>query len=170
MASLCSLKRPALIVFKSIHHDNTRHVAERMGQELHAKLVDAHDAATTLDAAVELIGVGSGIYYGMLHHEVRSWVTGLPTGAGVGREAFVFSTSGLPFLTWFYHRWVVWQLRRKGFKIVGEFACCGHDSFAFLRWFGGLNRTHPDERDLSHAKEFARSLVQGSLPDTIDST
>jgi hypothetical protein len=50
-------------------------------------------------------------------------------------------------------------LARKGFEPVGEFACRGFDTWGPLWFAGGLNRKHPDERDLERAREFARRLV-----------
>ena len=54
---------------------------------------------------------------------------------------------------------IVETLRDNGFEVVGEFHCAGFDTVGPLRWFGGLNRHHPDERDLNSAAAFARRLL-----------
>jgi hypothetical protein len=43
--------------------------------------------------------------------------------------------------------------------IIGEFACRGFDSWGPLFLIGGLNRHHPDARDLEQARQFARRLL-----------
>lgn len=106
-----------------------------------------------------MIGIGSGIYWGRFHSVVRRWVRNLPRDAGRGHQVFVFSTSGLPFLKVFYHFPLKRALRKKGFAVVGEFSCRGHDTFGPLWVIGGLNRKHPNERDLRRAQEFAFQLL-----------
>ena len=109
-----------------------------------------------------MIGIGSGIYWGRFHSVIRRWVRNLPRDAGLGHQAFVFSTSGLPFLTLFYHLPMKRALRKKGFAVVGEFSCRGHDTFGPLWFIGGLNRKRPNERDLQRAEEFACRLLDRS--------
>ena len=46
-----------------------------------------------------------------------------------------------------------------GFEVVAEFSCRGHDTFGPLWVLGGLNRKHPNIRDLKRAEAFARKLV-----------
>lgn len=49
-------------------------------------------------------------------------------------------------------------LQRAGSEIVGEFACRGWDTVGPLWLIGGINRRHPDERDIQRARDFAQSL------------
>ena len=149
----------ALILCKSTHHGNTRLVADRIASVLDAAVIDPTDAMTNTLGDYHLIGIGSGIYYGRFHRSIRNWLNALPMGIGQGHHAFVFSTSGLPFLSRVYHRPVVNLLRRKGFEVIGEFACRGHDTFGPLRLFGGLNRKHPNEQDLAGAERFASEIT-----------
>ncbi len=107
---------------------------------------------------LRLIGIGSGIYFGRFHKSIRVWLKSLPANAGEGHRAFVFSTSGLPFLSRMYHRPLRRGLEKKGFEVVGEFSCRGFDTFGALWLIGGLNRKHPDEHDLLRAERFAEQL------------
>jgi len=64
---------------------------------------------------------------------------------------FIFSTAGIniPFIN---HRKLRSALRKKGFEIVGEFSCRGWDTNGWLEKIGGINKGHPNEKDLENAK------------------
>ena len=53
--------------------------------------------------SVGLVGFGSGVYYGRMHAALFQWLRGLPDTPAVTGPAFVFSTSGLPFLFKLWH-------------------------------------------------------------------
>lgn len=117
----------------------------------------------SMAADCRLLGVGSGVYYGRMHPDLLAWLKQLPDASHGGRSAFIYSTSGLSFLSGVWH----WPLRRllarKGFDVVGEFACRGFDTWGPLWFTGGLNRRHPDERDLARARAFAEQLAAGHV-------
>ncbi|TRO45748.1 flavodoxin, partial [Candidatus Bathyarchaeota archaeon] len=43
---------------------------------------------------------------------------------------------------------------------VDEFQCKGFNTNSFLRFFGGMNKGRPDEKDLKNAEEFAQKIKQ----------
>ena len=98
---------------------------------------------------------GSGVYYGRMHEALLEWLRGLPDAPEATKPAFVFSTSGLPFLAKLWHRPLKQALATKGYQVTGEFACRGFDTWGPLWLTGGLNWRHPDKRDLARAREFA---------------
>jgi len=110
-----------------------------------------------------LVGFGSGVYYGRMHDALFEWLRGLPDAPEATNPAFVFSTSGLPFLAKFWHAPLKKLLTRKGFEIVGEFSCRGFDTWGPLWLTGGLNWRHPNERDLARAREFAGRVIKKTL-------
>ena len=146
------------IICKSVHHQNTAQVARVMAKALKATVVSPEELPYTSLSDDALIGFGSGIYYGSFHPALREWVEGLPDAPRSTRRAFVFSTSGLPMLWKLWHRPFTRALARKGFRVVGEFHCRGFDRWGPLWLAGGINRGHPDARDLERAAVFARSL------------
>jgi flavodoxin len=143
------------IVFASRHHANTQRVAEAMARAIGADLFDAETTDTQSLTKYNLIGFGSGIYFGRPHHSIRRLVLDLPP---CNKRVFVFSTAGLPFLSRLWHRRLKQKLSRKGYILVGEFSCRGWDTVGPLRLIGGLNRHHPNDDDLNRAAIFARSL------------
>lgn len=143
-----------LIICKSVHHMNTEKVAKAMAEVLGAKLARPEDVSPDVLAEYDLIGFGSGIYYSKLHNTIRAFVDKLPT---MSKDAFVFSTSGA---VRDQNGRLIAQLEKKGFKVKGSFACAGWDTWGPYKLIGGLQKGHPDEKDLDNARAFARSMLK----------
>jgi len=147
-----------LLIYVSVHHGNTEKVARNMASILDADLVQPKRADAATLEQYDLIGFGSGVYFGKHHASLLDFVDSLP--AGRNKKAFVFSTSGLrkiPFLHDF-DRSLKEKLRRKGFDVIAEFSCRGYDTSRAAMILGGINRGRPDARDLRQADDFARRL------------
>lgn len=132
-----------------------------MAKTLNAELLRADQAE--LDANVlsdyDLIGFGSGIYYGKHHESLFAFVDKLPSHEN--KRAFIFSTRGIIKLPCIpdFHKQLKKKLLEKGFDIVGEFSCRGWDTF--IRVFnivGGISKGRPNEKDLRQAENFAQNL------------
>ena len=155
-------KPKALLVYKSVHHQNTARIAREIAGVLGADCAAPAECPYSRLAGCELLGIGSGVYYGRVHDEIWNWVRGLPEEHAGKLRVFIFTTSGLPVLAKLWHRPVKNVLAKKGYSVIGEFSCRGFDTWGPLWLTGGLNRKHPDERDLQRAREFA-SNVAGEL-------
>ncbi len=154
----------ALIVCSSVHHHNTARVAAAIAEPLGALILPVAAATPAVLRAHHLLGLGSGIYYGGVHPDILHWVRSLPAATGEGRRAFVFTTSGLPWLTRFWIRPLTAAVAQAGFTAAGEFHCRGFDTWGPLGLIGGINHGHPDARDLERAAMFGRSLVAAAPP------
>lgn len=145
-----------LIIYQSIHHQNTEKIARIMAEVLRAKIIKPSEIKSDEILNYDLVGFGSGIYFWRHHQSLINFVKDLKPVKN--KKAFIFSTSGLPCRKIFH-----WHLRKllikKGFKIVGEFNCPGFDTFSLLNFFGGLNRGRPNEIDFEKARNFAKSLI-----------
>ena len=147
-----------LLIYVSVHHGNTEKVARNMANVLDADLVQVKQADATELERHDLIGFGSGVYFGKHHESLLDFVDGLP--AVRNKKAFIFSTSGLrkiPFVHNF-DKSLKEKLRWKGFDIIGEFSCRGYDTSRAAMIVGGINRGRPNARDLQQAEDFARRL------------
>lgn len=149
-----------LIIFTSVHHKNTEKVAKVMAAELEADVVPTADAHPDSLKAYDLIGFGSGIFYGEMHKTLLKYVESL--SAVTGKRAFVFSTCGI---MWGMggtkkHAPLKQMLENRGFSVLGDFSCLGWDTVGPLRYVGGINRGRPNARDLENARAFARRLKE----------
>jgi flavodoxin len=142
------------IIYKSVHHGNTKRIAEVMAGSLDADLLDLKDVKVDVVKDYDLIGFGSGIYNRKPHKELMKFVEGLNNVND--KKAFVFSTSGRDKLE--FNSRLKEELTGKGFKIIGEFSCKGFDTWGPFKLIGGLNKGKPDEEDFKSAESFANSL------------
>jgi flavodoxin len=150
---------------KSVHHQNTATVARAIAEPLAAQVLEPEHANHTLLDEHDLIGFGSGVYFGRLHPALFAWLDSLPTPTVSCRKpAFIFSTAGLSFLAPVWHAALKAALAQKGFDVVGEFHCRGFDTWGPLWLVGGINRPHPDQRDIERAATFAERLLDSCQP------
>ena len=146
----------SLIIYKSIHHGNTKKIAEVMAKELEADLAELEQAKNYNFADYDLIGFGSGIYMWRHDKALLRFVDELPN---MSKNAFVFSTSGAGMNDILKnHKKLKEKLTAKGLNLVGEFTCLGWDTVGPLKLFGGVNKDRPDEEDFQSARNFANSL------------
>jgi flavodoxin len=148
----------ALIIYISVHHGNTERVAKVMANILDADLLQMKQVDASMLEQYDLIGFGSGIYFGKHHKSLLDFVDMLPMLRN--KKAFIFSTSGLRKIQ-FIHNFdkpLKEKLQRKGFDIIGEFSCRGLDTYRATRLVGGVNKGRPNAEDLKQAEDFASGL------------
>jgi flavodoxin len=145
-----------LIIYISFHHGNTEIIARAIAESLGAELVLCPDIDIEALTRYDLIGFGSGIYFGQHHRSLLALAEQLP--AAHGKSAFIFSTAGYPRLMTRWHGALKERLQKKGYTISGEYCCKGFDTYGPFRFIGGINKGRPNENDIIAAKSFARDL------------
>jgi len=150
-----------LIIYISIHHGNTEKVAEAIAEVLDAKLLRPWEVNVNDFSKYDLVGFGSGIYFGKHHESLLNLIDRLPMQEN--RKAFIFATSGMPNgAQWPYgnfNRPLKKKLLQKGFDIVGKFSCRGFDTMRPWNLIGGISKGSPNEEDLRKARKFAQELL-----------
>ncbi len=153
----------ALIVYVSLHHQNTERIAREMAAAIGADCKRPEEVDRDSVASYDLIGLGSGIYYSSHHRDLLNFVNGLDRLLR-HKRTFIFSTSGFEELV--FHQALKERLAAHGAEIVGEFKCGGWNTYGPFEMGGGLQQGRPDRMDLRNASDFAlelvRSLEQGS--------
>lgn len=146
------------IIYASIHHGNTKKIAEAINSVLEGELISFHNAKKEDVLNSDLIGFGSGIYMAKFHKGLVEFVDSLPKVEN--KKAFLFSTAGVKENIFLNrgHRDMRERLLKKNFNIIDEFDCKGYDTFSFLKIIGGMNKGRPNEKDLEKAREFGRGL------------
>ncbi len=159
-------RRKTLIICVSIHHGNTEKIAKSMAEVLNVELIKSGKVNINELSKYDLIGFGSGIFFGQHHKSLLKLVDKLPDLKG--KKAFIFSTSGVSnagnFIHNIRHRISHFhvplrkKLIKKGLNIVGEFTCKGFDTGGPFKFIGGISKGRPNEKDLQKAKDFVRGL------------
>lgn len=146
-----------LIICDSVHHGNTRKIAEVFAKSLEATILTSSEVSESILQEYELIGFGSGIYVGKHHKNLLALADLILSGKG--KKAFIFSTSGFgEGMMEKHHKSLKRKLEKKGFEIIGEFTCKAYDTFGPFKLIGGLNKGRPNEKDFDRAREFAKGL------------
>jgi len=110
-----------LIIYISYSHGNTEKVAQAIGEVLNAELRSPASVSHEHIKEFDLIGFGSGNYYGKFDARLTDLVENLPKMNG--KKAFIFSTSGRDVKN--AHDPFRRLLLSKEFKVIGEFNCKG---------------------------------------------
>ena len=136
------------IIYVSIHHGNTEKVAKTFAKVLNADLKKPEQIDPNGLSDFDLIGLGSGIYFGKHHKSLLEFAEKLPP---TNKKAFIFSTNGGnigKMKPENFHKTLRTILTAKGFNIVGEFNCAGFDTYGALKLVGGISKGRPNEEDL----------------------
>ena len=170
MESLDMLKQHmnCVVIVFSYHHHNTEKIAHTIAEEIDAQVFSPLEFNPEDLTKYELVGFGSGIYSESFHKAILDFVEKSPLVES--KKAFLFSTDGAPRglikddhpmakeQLRKNHRTINERLEAKGYEIIGEFNCAGWNSNSFLKLFGGINKSRPNEQDLSNAREFAQGI------------
>jgi flavodoxin len=148
-----------LIIRFSYHHKNTEKIALVFASTLNAEMKTPQEVNPSGLSEYDLIGFGSGIYFGKHHKVLLDLADKLPQVTN--KKAFIFSTSGRTGNTTSkFHKQLREKLQSKGFEIAGEFNCAGLDTYGITKIVGGLNKGRPNKDDIKQAEAFAQSLNQ----------
>ena len=152
----------SLLVLFSYHHHNTEKVANVFANVLDAQIKSPQQINPEELQKYDLIGFGSGIYGAKHHESLLDLADDLPPVTG--KNAFIFSTSAIMGKSKIAedHSSLREKLQSKGYTIVDEFSCKGFNTNSFLKFFGGMNRGRPNEKDLKSAEDFAKKMMKNN--------
>lgn len=145
-----------LLIVKSTHQQNTLKIAEAMAEVAPLTVVELENAGNYRFSEYDIVGFGSGIYYGKHDKELIKFVQTL---CDKPAYSFVISTSGTNnYLK--YSKKLVTLLESKNKTVLGTFGCKGLDKFFILKLFGGTNKGRPNETDFDAAQQFIIEVIE----------
>ena len=147
----------SIVIYESVHHNNTEKVANVIADEIGAELVNVrkfNDSYGNLEG-YDLVGFGSGIYSSNIHKNIKNFVENIENSDK--QRTFIFTTSGRGKES--FNKKFKEFLDSNGFDVIADFTCKGFDTWGPLKLIGGINKGQPNEEDLANAKSFAKSLL-----------
>ncbi len=152
-------KPKIIIIYESYHHQNTEKVAHIIAKKLQADLYLTDEVKTVPLSEYEVIGIGTGIYYGKPHRKIHSFLNNLPIFNG--QRSFLFTTSGIIYKKYIQGvtAKIIQRIEEKGLKVIDYLSIKGWDTFDPLKLIGGINKGHPDLSDLFNEELFANKLI-----------
>ena len=149
----------SVIVLFSYHHKNTEKIAQAIANVIDAEIKTPEQIDPNTLASLELVGFGSGVYFGKLGKPILELADKIPQASG--KKAFIFSTSGRAGKAAAkFHKPLKEKLESKGYTIIGELNCASFDTYGLLKITGGINKGRPNEDDLKQAETFAQHLLK----------
>ena len=145
-----------LLIVKSTHQQNTLKIAEAMSEVAPLTVVELENAKNYNLSEYDVVGFGSGIYYGQHDKELIKFVETLENKP---IYSFVISTSGTNNYQK-YSKALIQALEKKNKTVLGTFGCKGIDKFFIFKLFGGLNKDRPNESDFDAAQQFIVEVME----------
>jgi flavodoxin len=153
----------SVIILYSYHHKNTEKVAQVIAKVIGAEIKTPEQADFNALGNFDLVGFGSGVYYGKLSKPILELADKIPQATA--KKAFIFSTSGRAGKAAAkFHQPLKEKLQSKGYTVVGEFNCAGFDTFGPFKIVGGAHKGRPNDEDLKQAEAFAQGLMNNDTP------
>lgn len=145
-----------LAVVESKHKGNTLKIAKAMAEAAPVTITDIENAPKYNFNDYDIVGFGSGIYYGKHDKKLLEFVGKF---CDTKAYAFVFSTSGSDSVEK-NNKALVDLLKSKNKVVLGSFGCKGYDKYFIFKVVGGINKGHPDEQDLKNAQKFILDIMK----------
>lgn len=145
-----------LAVVESPHQGNTLKIAWAMAEIAPITITDIENLPEYNLHDYDIVGFGSGIYFGRHDKKLMELV-----GKFCDKKAysFVFSTSGSGSFEK-NNKPLVDLLKSKNKVVLGSFGCKAFDKFGPFKLVGGINKGHPDVKDLENAQNFIKEIIE----------
>lgn len=145
-----------LIIVKSKHNDNTLKIAEAMSEIAPVTVTELSNAKKYKLNEYDIVGFGSGIYFGKHDKELFKFVDGLNDKKAY---SFVFSTSGSKSFDK-NNKKLIKLLESKNKVVLGSFGCLGFDKFFLFAVCGGINKGRPNIDDFEASQKFILEVIE----------
>lgn len=147
----------ALIIFVSIHHNNTKKLVEEISLKMPVDLMDLtkYDNADLCMCNYDVVCFASGIYHGSIHKSIFKFID--ENRNNIPENIFLIITSGT--VNKKYPINISKTFKVKGLVVKDLFHCRGYDNFGILKYIGGISKNHPNKNDIINGVEFIRKIL-----------
>lgn len=132
-----------VILFASVHHQNTEKVVDYVASCLKADCIDILKTKDPNIDGYEFVVLASGIYFNTFHKSILDYVKNT---SFAGKKTILLYTCGIPYRN--YATSLTKQLVQMGAKPIGRFHCRGFDTYGPLKKIGGIAKNHPNQMDM----------------------
>ena len=147
--------KKAILFYYSIHHENTKKVAEAVAGATGARLVRIPAKEPFDLSEYDLVGFASGVYMSEFGKPIREFAEGLQ---GLdGKSCFTLYTCGAPAGE--FDGGFASLLEKRGATVIGRHHCRGFDTFGPFKLVGGIAKGHPTGEEISAAATFVAGLM-----------
>lgn len=147
----------SLIVYVSIHHENTKKLIDALKKNYDVDLLDAVKKAGDIDfSQYDTIGFASGIYNGSISSALFKIVQ---ENAGALRQKKIFAiiTSGTKNRRYCTKTQKVFE--ENNIQLEDVYQCLGYDSNGLWAKIGGIAKGHPNKEDIDDLLKFVENRM-----------
>ena len=145
----------SILIYSSTHHENTKKLVGAIAKENEIELVNAEEIREKDLSGYDLIGFASGIFYSKFAESVLSFArANLPAN----KDVFFIATAGNPRDANFNS--IAKIAGEKTCRERGRYQCHGFDTYGPFKLVGGIQKGHPDEKEIRDAVEFYKELAE----------
>lgn len=143
----------SIIIYASKHHGNTYKLVEAISKKHNVEVLNAMEVKQKNLSEYDLIGFASGIDFGRFYTEIEDFAkSSLPQDKKVfflytcamNRDGFTQSMKEV--------------CESKNAEILGEYGCKGYNTYGPWKLVGGMNKSHPDTKEIQHAVDFYEAM------------
>lgn len=139
-----------IIIYYSVHHGNTKKVAEGLSEHLNYDTIPIGNASTIDLGAYDAVIIASGVYASSIPKEIKNYIVenseelrqkriGVILTSGILSERFMKSAETV--------------FNNVGISVDAKFQCKGYDTFGPLSLIKGINKGRPNDEDIKNAIE-----------------
>lgn len=132
-----------VIIYASVHHHNTKKVADYVAAAIHADTIDILKTPEPDISGYDRIIFASGIYFNRIHRSLQKY---MDRTSFKGKQTAFFYTCGMHYMD--FAKPVEKQMKEQGADYKGSCYCRGYDTFGALKIIGGIAKKHPNQKDL----------------------
>ena len=142
-----------VIVYASNHHGNTLKLVEAIAAEYDIDVIDAAVQQNANLSEYDLIGFASGIDFGKFYECVEQFLRdNLPEQKKVF-FLYTCARNDHPFTETMRA-----AAEEKQSIILGEYGCRGYNTYGAWKIIGGMNKNHPNEKELHEVVQFYEKM------------
>ncbi len=147
--------KKTVIIYGSTHHGNTYKLVRAIADEYQLDIIDATKETKKDISGYDLVGFASGIDFGRFYSEVEIF---LENNLPENKEVFFLYTCAKHDDR--FTKSITEKALIKNAKVVGQYGCKGYNTYGPLKLIGGMNKKHPDKKDIENAILFYESIAK----------
>ena len=142
------------IVYSSKHHGNTYKLVHAISNKYDIDVFDASKQCHINLNQYDIIGFASGIDFGGFYKEVESFAKEyLP----IKKKVFFIYTCAMDCEGFTSSMKNI--VLEKDAIVLGEYGCKGYNTYGPWKLIGGMNKNHPNEKDIELAIKFFKKIA-----------
>ncbi|WP_101772500.1 flavodoxin domain-containing protein [Peptostreptococcus faecalis] len=145
-----------LIIYCSIHHNNTEKIVNYILEKTDVEAINILDNKDNIALfEYDNLVFASGIYYGNMDSRIYKFIEENKEHVS-GKKIFTMITSGLMSVK--YEDTINKELDVRDLVSSGFYQCRGYDTYGPWKLIGGLSKGHPNEDDMENALNFIKNI------------